>query len=196
MTEPENILRSFEQDVVRTEHRVLEQVKRIEHFRHEHPPVRNVNQEFQGSFTPLEQIALFVTNHVGTFGFFLIILAWTILWLGWNTLGPAGLRFDPAPAFVFWLFISNMIQIMLMPLIMVGQNLASRHAEIRGESDFEINQKAEKEVEVILIHLEQQAAQMERQGELILEILKRLSAKEGVPPVQGRPTEGGAESNG
>jgi hypothetical protein len=34
--------------------------------------------------------------------------------------------------------------------------------------------------------LEQQAAQIERQGELILEILKRLSAQEEVPPVQGQ----------
>ncbi len=132
----------------------------------------------------MERVALFVTIHVGTFGFFLIIFAWTILWLGWNMLGPAGLRFDPAPAFVFWLFISNMIQIMLMPLIMVGQNLASRHAEFRSESDFEINQKAEKEVEVILLHLEQQAAQIEHQGDLILEILKRLSAQEGPPALQ------------
>jgi uncharacterized membrane protein len=33
-----------------------------------------------------------------------------------------------------------------MPLIMVGQNLQSKHAEIRAETDFEVNLKAEKEV--------------------------------------------------
>jgi uncharacterized membrane protein len=190
------MLHQLEQDVVEVEQQILGEVRRVRHYRHEHPPVRNVNQAFQDSFSPLERLALFVTNQIGTFGFFLIILAWTILWLGWNTLGPAGLRFDPAPAFVFWLFISNMIQIMLMPLIMVGQNLSSRHAEIRAESDFEINQKAEKEIEVVLIHLEQQGAQIERQGELILEILQRLSAKEGIPPVEGQPTEAGTQSNG
>jgi len=186
MTGSEDVLRRLEQDVVVAERRMLEEVRRVEPFRHEHPPVRNVNQEFNDSFSVMERVALFVTSHVGTFYFFLLILTWTALWLGWNTLGPVNLRFDPAPAFVFWLFISNMIQIMLMPLIMVGQNLSSRHAEIRAESDFEINQKAEKEIEVILLHLEQQAAQIERQGELILEILKRLSAQEEVPPVQGQ----------
>lgn len=59
---------------------------------------------------------------------------------------PAAYRFDPYPAFVFWLFISNMIQIFLMPLIMVGQNLQGRHAEIRSENDYEVNLKAEKEI--------------------------------------------------
>jgi uncharacterized membrane protein len=57
------------------------------------------------------------------------------------------LRFDPYPAFVFWLFISNMIQIFLMPLIMVGRNLQSKHTEIRAETEFEINLKSEKEIE-------------------------------------------------
>jgi uncharacterized membrane protein len=60
-----------------------------------------------------------------------------------------------------------MIQIFLMPLIMVGQNLQSRHAEARAEADFEINTKAEREIEVVLQHLE-------HQNELILEILERL----------------------
>src|SRR5690242_4035729 len=99
MTEQEKVLQGLEQDVVRTEQWVLGQIKSLEHYRHNHPPVRNVNQEFQDSFSPLERIALFVTDHVGTFGFFLIILTWTVLWLGWNTLGPSSLRFDPAPAF-------------------------------------------------------------------------------------------------
>ena len=43
-----------------------------------------------------------------------------------------------------------------MPLIMIGQNLQSRHAENRAESDFEINLKAEREIETIIQHLENQ----------------------------------------
>jgi uncharacterized membrane protein len=100
-------------------------------------------------------------------GFFLIILFWTLLWLGWNTLAPKDLRYDPFPAFVLWLFISNMIQIFLMPLIMIGQNLQGRHAEKRAESDFEVNVRAEKEIEVILMHLD-------HQNELILKILENI----------------------
>jgi hypothetical protein len=50
---------------VATERWTPEEIPRVEHYRHEHPPVRDVNEEFQNSFTPMERIALFVTNHVG-----------------------------------------------------------------------------------------------------------------------------------
>lgn len=143
---------------------------------HRPPAARDVNAEHKESLSPLERLAMFTTDRVGTMGFFLIILAWTVLWLGWNMFAPEGLRFDPFPAFVLWLFISNLIQIHLMPLIMVGQNLQGRHAERRAEADFEVNQKAEAEVEQILQHLEAQAQLIVKQGELILQILQRLNA--------------------
>jgi uncharacterized membrane protein len=133
-------------------------------------PLRNANIEHLEKLTPLERIAVWITDHVGTMGFFLIIFGWTVIWLGWNTIAPAAMRFDPAPAFVMWLFVSNMIQIFLMPLIMVGQNLQSRHAEARAEADFDVNVRAEAEIETILMHLE-------NQNRNILEILKRLEAK-------------------
>ncbi len=134
-------------------------------------PIRNVNAEHKSHLTKLEKLALFITDHVGTMGFFLIIFCWTIFWLTWNIFAPINLRFDPFPAFVMWLFISNMIQIFLMPLIMIGQNLQGRHAELRAESDFEVNIKAEREVETILLHLE-------NQNKLILEILNHLENKQ------------------
>ncbi len=49
-----------------------------------------------------------------------------------------------------------MIQIFLMPLIMIGQNLQGRHAERRAESDFNVNVRTGKEIEVILLHLANQ----------------------------------------
>jgi uncharacterized membrane protein len=171
-------LRQLGAGVAEIEQTVLDTVRKIPHFRHDHPPVSNVNDQMRDSFTPLERVALAITLRVGSFGFFLIILAWSILWLGWNTLAPRALRFDPAPAFVLWLFISNMIQITLMPLIMVGQNLLNRHSELRAEEDFKINMKAEHETAAVLLHLEHQGAQIERQGELILQILRRLEESE------------------
>ena len=130
-------------------------------------PIQNVNIKHKESLSALEKIAVKVTDSVGSVGFFLLIFFWTILWLGWNTLAPKELRFDPFPAFVLWLFISNMIQIFLMPLIMIGQNLQGRHAEKRAESDFDVNVRAEKEIEVILMHLD-------NQNELILKILEHM----------------------
>ena len=130
-------------------------------------PVRNANAVHREKLNKLDRLALLATERVGTIGFFLIIVCWTAFWLGWNVFAPASMRFDPYPAFVMWLFISNMIQIFLMPLIMVGQNLQGRHAEARAEADFEVNLKAEREVEVILQHLE-------NQSELMLKILHHL----------------------
>ena len=144
--------------------RALADLKRLQ------KPLRNVNIVHREHLTPLEKVAVWITEHVGTMGFFLLILAWTVLWLGWNTLGPRVSRFDPFPAFVLWLFMSNMIQIFLMPLIMVGQNLQARHAESRAEADFDVNVRAEAEIETILMHLE-------NQNKIILEILNKIEQR-------------------
>jgi uncharacterized membrane protein len=136
-------------------------VPSVHEIRTTRAPVRDVNTEHRDQFTALERLAIWITDHVGTMGFFLVIFTWTIVWLGWNTLGPAGMRFDPYPAFVLWLFISNMIQIFLMPLLMIGQNLQGRHAEIRAQSDYEVNVKAEGEIDAILMHLENLHAEIE-----------------------------------
>lgn len=78
-------------------------------------PVPNVNIEHKKTFTNLEKLAIWITDRVGTMGFFIIIFSWTLFWLVWNIVAPSNLRFDPLPAFALWLFISNMIQIFLMP---------------------------------------------------------------------------------
>lgn len=134
----------------------------IEEIKSLRKPLRNVNIEHKGRLTVLELFALKITKSIGTMGFFFVVFFWTVTWLGWNTLGPKEFRFDPYPAFVLWLFISNMIQMFLMPLLLIGQNLQSKHAEARAEADFEINSKAEKEIETILIHLENQNEILER----------------------------------
>jgi uncharacterized membrane protein len=145
----------------------LQHPKSLEELKKLRKPVRNVNKEFRPRLSRLERLAILITQHVGTMGFFFTIFGWTVLWLSWNILAPPRVRFDPYPAFVLWLFISNMIQIFLMPLIMIGQNLQGRHAEARAEADFEVNTKAEREIETILLHLE-------NQNTVMLEILKKL----------------------
>ena len=148
---------------------------RIPHFKHDHPPVRNANEVHAEQLTPLEKLATKITDKVGSMGFFFIILTWTFVWTGYN-IAATELKFlhlkafDPFPAFVAYLLISNVIQILLMPLIMVGQNVQARHTEIRAELDFEINQKAEKEVMTVLHHLEHNT-------KLLLHLMKHLECK-------------------
>ncbi len=149
------------------ENQNLQQPISIDSLKKEFDTPKNINAVHRKSLSKMEKLALFVTQRIGTMGFFFVIFAWTILWLGWNILTPKNLRFDPFPAFVLWLFISNLIQIHLMPLIMVGQNIQGKHADLRSEHDFETDKKAEKEIETILLHLE-------NQQKLMLEILKRI----------------------
>src|SRR5215472_18248331 len=114
-------------------------------IREEHP-LKDTYQETMAKLGLLDRLAVSITEHVGTMCFFLIIFVWTAIWLGWNFLAPQRLQFDPPMGFVFWLFISNLVQILLMPLIMVGQNLQGAHAELRAEHDLEVNIKAEKKI--------------------------------------------------
>lgn len=147
-------------------------VQTVAEFKKKYKPIGNVNKQHREKLSRIDTFALWITERVGSMGFFLVIFLWTVIWLSWNTLANDKFRFDPYPAFVLWLFISNMIQIFLMPLIMVGQNLQSKHSEIRAEEDFNINKKAENEIETILMHLE-------NQNEWIIEILKRLKGPDG-----------------
>lgn len=130
----------------------------------------NANVKHKEGLSKLDKLALWITSHIGTMGFFFIIFTWTVCWLGWNIFAPKALQFDPFPAFVLWLFISNMIQIFLMPLLMIGQNIQGKHAEARAEADFDTDTKAEIEIETILEHLE-------NQNETMLQILHRLDEK-------------------
>ena len=148
---------------------------RLPHHTHDHPPVANANDVYQNTLSPLDKLAVSITDRVGSMAFFFAILGWTILWTGYNILASEipGLHwksFDPFPAFVAYLLISNVIQILLMPLIMVGQNVQGKHTEIRAQLDFEVNQKAEKEVIVILHNLEHQT-------DLLIQLMRHLECK-------------------
>lgn len=146
----------------------IESLRKLqENFR----PLENTNIIHRRRLSALDKLALFVSEKIGTLGFFFIIFTWTAIWLIWNTLAPKEIRFDPFPAFVLWLFLSNLIQIHLMPLIMVGQNIQNKHAELRAEHDFETGRKAEIEIGTILLHLE-------NQHRLILQILEKIEKLE------------------
>jgi uncharacterized membrane protein len=138
------------------------------------------NDAVKENFTRLDRVAVVITDRIGTMGFFLVIACWTFVWVGYNILASKvhslhWHAFDPFPAFVAYLLISNVIQIMLMPLLMVGQNLQGRHSEARAENDYLVNQKAFADTEKILKQLEAQAEQMLRIETINRQILERLA---------------------
>ena len=54
---------------------------------------------------------------------------------------------------------------------MIGQNLQSKHSDLRAEADLKINLQSELETETILSHLEYQ-------NKIMLEILKKIEKNE------------------
>ncbi|MBF2076228.1 MAG: DUF1003 domain-containing protein [Synechococcales cyanobacterium C42_A2020_086] len=148
----------------------------LEQLHQQRSPIRNPNHEFRKRGTWGDRLALFITQRVGSIQFFLLVVIWTVVWIGWNSLAPKAVRFDPSPDFLLWLFISNVLQIVLMPLIMVGQTLQGKQDEIRTKADYETNVKAEEEIEIILQHLENQNREMEE----IKQLLEKLQRSDSV----------------
>ena len=120
--------------------------------------------------------------------FFLVIFAWTVLWVGYNVLASKAPAlhwhaFDPFPAFVAYLLISNVIQISLMPLLMVGQNMQGRHSEARAEADYLVNQKAFADAEAILQRIEALDRRLLALEEAERGILRRPPTEVGPQPL-------------
>jgi uncharacterized membrane protein len=140
------------------------------------------NDAMKENLSRLDKVAIVITDRIGTMGFFFIIVCWTILWCGYNILASKvhSLHlhaFDPFPAFVAYLLISNVIQIMLMPLLLVGQNLQGRHSEARAENDYVVNKKSFADTERILKQLKAQGDQMLRIEEMNKQILEHLDKR-------------------
>ena len=134
----------------------MKKIKTIKELKEVNLKIRNANKENKESMSITDKISLWITNKVGTFGFFLFTICLTIA------------PFIKPDLMVAVQFISSaFLQLVLLPLIMIGQNLQSQHAETRAEADYEIDKKAELEIETILQHLEQQS-------EIMIKILDRL----------------------
>lgn len=138
----------------------MEKIKTIADIRREFAPIVNTNEVHKSRLSRTDKIALAITKRVGTMGFFYACAIMVTI----------PLIFAPAMPIVQYIS-SGYLQLILLPLIMVGQNLQGRHAELRAEHDYETNIKAEKEIESILLHLE-------KQDEMMLDILKRIEKME------------------
>ncbi len=67
---------------------MAKEVLSLEEIKKRRKPLRNVNLEHKEKLSSLDLFAIWITEHIGSVGFFLIIFFWTIVWLGLNTLGP------------------------------------------------------------------------------------------------------------
>ncbi|QCI80142.1 DUF1003 domain-containing protein [Hankyongella ginsenosidimutans] len=93
-----------------------------------------------------ERAADIVAATVGSWRFVLIQSALLLGWLAYNSLG--GRPFDPFPFILLNLMLSFQAAY-TAPIIMMSQNRAGELDRRRSIADFEINQKAEEEIELL-----------------------------------------------
>lgn len=104
--------------------------------------VRNVNKEHKDSLSVLDKVAIFITSIVGTMW---CAIAFTLLAL---VSLPAAIH-GGIPTTISWIA-QTFLQLVLLSIIMVGQNLQSRHSELRADADYETNIEAKKDIEMLM----------------------------------------------
>jgi uncharacterized membrane protein len=138
---------------------------------HPHQHV-NAHQKVQAALGVQDRIALVITGAVGTM---YAVYVFAIFMAGWMLLQVASGKaaFDPFP-FAFLLFMGNIVQLLLMPLIMVGQNLQGRHSEARAQEEFLTVGKTFADLETVMNHLDAQDKELIRQSDLLLSLIETL----------------------
>ena len=107
---------------------------------------RNVNKEHKQSFTALDKIALFITKKVGTMWCAILFSILALISL------PEALEEGTAST-ANWLT-QTFLQLVLLSIIMVGQNLQRRHSKLRAEADYETNLEEKRDIEILAQRLD------------------------------------------
>ncbi len=91
-----------------------------------------------------EQFARFM----GTARFLMWMTVFVVFWVGWNTLAPDDLRFDPYP-FIFLTLILSLQASYAAPLILLAQNRQESRDKVIAEQDRQVNARAHADMEFL-----------------------------------------------
>ncbi|MFN8550886.1 MAG: DUF1003 domain-containing protein [Candidatus Obscuribacterales bacterium] len=137
-----------------------------------HKP-QNVNEKHAQSLGANDRIALAVTNAMGTMWALYFMALFMLVWCMWQFLMREK-AFDPYP-FAFLLFLGNIVQLLLMPLIMVGQSILSKHAEMRADEQYKTTLTSYQDLEHIMEHLDAQDKELIRQTQMLMQLIQAQS---------------------
>ncbi len=137
-------------------------------FKHDHPPVINVNEAADEQMTLGQKVADKVAATVGSWPFIItqsiILASWIIL----NTIAWI-YKWDPYPYILLNLALSFQAAY-AAPFVMMSQNRQSEKDRLTAQNDYTTDCKGEEEIRYIMEHLD-------HQDTLILQIIKRLEAQ-------------------
>jgi uncharacterized membrane protein len=152
-----------------------------EPFKHEHPPVRNVNQVFEEQLTLGQRSADWVANTMGSWKFIVIQTIVLAAWISLNIFAWVN-HWDPYP-FILMNLLLSMQAAYAAPIIMMSQNRQAARDRLEAHNDYFVNQKAEEEVRAILDHLAAQDQALSQMHQVLLELQARISEEaQGILP--------------
>ena len=132
---------------------------------HEHPPVRDVNQEVDRRAGRAERVAADLAHVVGSWTFVFFEAVLLVLWLALNVV-PWLRHFDPYPFHLLSLVL--LVQVMFAaPLVLMAQVRAEQRGRLAAQQAFQEGVKEEEELKAVMTHLEVQ-------DEVTLQALHRL----------------------
>jgi uncharacterized membrane protein len=137
---------------------------------HQHQP-RNVNRLHQAELAASgfnTRLAVALTKSVGTMWTAYIFMVLAIIGLfgllGW--LNPF--------TFLLATWVSQQfLQLVLLPVIMVGQNVLGRKAELMADEQFRTTMSTYHDIEEIMQHLSAQDAELLRQAKMLIHLLEK-----------------------
>ncbi len=143
--------------------------------------VLNANKEIKRFRTLEDKVADKITSFAGTMSFVYIHSVWFGVWILVNIgLLGLGLQFDAFPFGLLTLIVS-LEAIFLSTFVMISQNRQAQAADIRSNLDYQVNIKAEKEIDVVMKTLERVA---KKQGIDISDLLAELAEARKLPGVK------------
>lgn len=134
-------------------------------FKHDHPPVIDVNAEADEQMTVGQKVADTVAATVGSWRFIIIQSSILAIWLALNITGIV-FRWDPYPFILLNLALSFQAAY-AAPFVMMSQNRQSEKDRLTAQNDFLTDCKGEEEIRFIMEHLDHQDA-------VILQLVKRI----------------------
>jgi CRP/FNR family transcriptional regulator, cyclic AMP receptor protein len=106
---------------------------------------RNVNEVIEEESTVGERIADTVAGFGGSWTFILIFLSALVIYTAVNIMLQHK-AWDPYPFILLNLFLS-MLAAIQAPVIMMSQNRQDKKDRVRGELDYDVNRRAESEIQ-------------------------------------------------
>jgi len=121
-----------------------------EPFKHNHPPVRNVNDVVKEHLTFGDRMADKLARMMGSWKFIIIQSVFLTFWVILNLMAWI-YHWDPYP-FILMNLVMSLQAAYAAPIIMMSQNRQDKRDRLEAHNDYAINRKSEEEIKALLEH--------------------------------------------